>query len=70
MLIEHYHPVPLPSIDDAKSPQVTTEVSTHHGNKDLFANVISVLLQVISLYKRITEVIPDHGKGGLNGHPM
>lgn len=27
MLIEHYHPIPLPSIDDAKSPQVTPEVS-------------------------------------------
>ena len=29
MLIEYYHPVPLPSIDDAKAPQVTPEVSMH-----------------------------------------
>ena len=29
MLIEYVHPSHMPSIDDAKSPQVTPEVSVH-----------------------------------------
>lgn len=30
MLIEYVHPSHMPSIDDAKSPQVTPEVSVHN----------------------------------------
>ena len=60
MLIEHYHPVPLPSIDDTKSPQVTAEVSTQPVHACVCMHHNS---QVISLYKRIITVLPDHGKG-------
>ncbi len=62
MLIEHYHPVPLPSIDDAKSPQVTPEVSP--AQQVVTVNVWwCVGMQVIALYKRVIDVIPDYGKG-------
>ncbi len=61
MLIQHYHPLPLPSIDDAKSPQITVEVSkTCHCYRD---EIVMTHPQIITLYKRILNVLPDYGKG-------
>lgn len=59
MLIEHYHPVPLPSMDDAKSPQVTPEVCQLASG----VSMVTATLQVIHLYRRIIEVLPEQGKG-------
>jgi hypothetical protein len=65
MLIEHYHPIPLPSIDDAKSPQVTQEVGLADSRLPWQPRHLYRPLQVIHLYKRIVDVFPEHGKGVL-----
>ena len=61
MLIEYVHPSHLPSIDDAKSPQVTPEVS----QSILLYCMIKISYGIITIFVRWTCKLDTFNKDNL-----